>query len=168
MQLENYAADSSALMSGEKSKGSKCASKIEAKSAEISKSSDDIKKGIKDSIRPEDLKIGVNNMKKNDRVAITCNQKSEMKELRQQVEVKLGEICEVTEAKSRNPIIKVVGINENWNKDQLKEVILKQTKMKIFCFAPTNYSFNNPFLRAQRLANACQVDLFLIFIFSLK
>ncbi|KAK9882791.1 hypothetical protein WA026_023305 [Henosepilachna vigintioctopunctata] len=128
MLQEKYATVSSALISGEKSKGNKCALIIEAQSAEISKSSDGIKKAMKDAIRPGDIKIGVNNIKKirNDRMAITCNKKSEMKELRQQVEAKLGEICRVTETKSRNPIIKVVGINENWNKEQLKEVILKQ------------------------------------------
>ncbi|KAK9871104.1 hypothetical protein WA026_011388 [Henosepilachna vigintioctopunctata] len=54
MLQEKYASDSSALISGEKSKGSKCALIIEAKSAEMSKSSDDIKKAIKDAIRPED------------------------------------------------------------------------------------------------------------------
>ncbi|KAK9872646.1 hypothetical protein WA026_018780 [Henosepilachna vigintioctopunctata] len=64
MLQEKYAADSSALISGEKSKGSKCASIIDAKSAEISKSSDDIKKAIKDARRPEDSKIGINNIKK--------------------------------------------------------------------------------------------------------
>ncbi|KAK9871504.1 hypothetical protein WA026_012875 [Henosepilachna vigintioctopunctata] len=61
---EKYRVESSAPKNEEKSKGSKCALIVEAKSTEINKSSDDIKRAIKDAIKPEDLKIGVKNMKK--------------------------------------------------------------------------------------------------------
>ncbi|KAK9873526.1 hypothetical protein WA026_022938 [Henosepilachna vigintioctopunctata] len=98
---------------------------ISAKNEDINKHTS-IQNDLKGAIKPQKLRIGVNNMKTTGagKVKISCEKKTDILKLKSEIESKLGSKYDISEVKTRKPKIKIVGINENMDKDELKNTIV--------------------------------------------
>ncbi|KAK9880535.1 hypothetical protein WA026_011772 [Henosepilachna vigintioctopunctata] len=114
---------------------------ISAKNEDINKHTS-IQNDLKGAIKPQELRIGVNNMKTTGagKVKISCEKKTDILKLKSEIESKLGSKYDISEVKTRKPKIKIVGINENMDKDELKNTIIKQNELVIRSIRSGYYS----------------------------
>lgn len=124
---------------------------IKAKNGEDN--AEKIQQQIKESIRPEELHIGVANVRtmRSGKVAIEGMSKSDTKKLKEEIEDKLGQRYEITQAKMRKPRLKIVGLQEEITKENLKNIVLNQNtlgdiddeKMKVITVYKARYNRNS-------------------------
>lgn len=102
---------------------------IQAKSGE--NDAKKIQQQIKESIKPETLRIGVTNVRaiRSGKVAIEGMSKSDAEKLRGEMELKLGGKYEIKQARMRKPQIKIVGFGEEFTQEDLKDIVLKQNDL---------------------------------------
>lgn len=85
---------------------------------------------LQKEISPKEIAVGISKVKslKNGGVAISCNNKEEISKLKTEVENKLGNRYKVTIPDLLRPRIKIVGMSELLDKDELIDCIIKQNK----------------------------------------
>ena len=87
----------------------------------------EIKNAIKTNIDPVELEVGISKMKtiKNG-LTITCETKEESEKIQKEFESKMGINYEIKHIERKKPKIKIVGIDEELTKDELKRKIKNQ------------------------------------------
>lgn len=81
-------------------------------------------------VSPKEIAVGISQVKslKNGGVAISCNNKEEISKLKNEVENKLGSRYKVSVPELLKPRIKIVGMSQLLDKEELIDSIIKQNK----------------------------------------
>ncbi|XP_077287241.1 uncharacterized protein LOC143912008 [Arctopsyche grandis] len=91
---------------------------------------DKTKNECKNLIKPKELKIGIQGVKKIGKggIAVTCNSAQDSIKLIKEVENKLGENYNVKRGELKNPKIKIVDMSEELTSEQLAECLMNQNQ----------------------------------------
>ena len=83
---------------------------------------------IKTKINPTELDVGIRKMENvaDEGVVISCGSKEEQEKLKLAVESKIGADFSVQVISKSKPMIKIIGIEEEMTKQEIKECIIKQ------------------------------------------
>ena len=86
------------------------------------------KEDCMNSIKPNELKIGIQGVKKISRggIIVTCENEDDNKKLIKEIEKKLGTKYEIKKGELRNPRIKIIDMTEELSEDKLISCLLNQ------------------------------------------
>lgn len=94
----------------------------------IDQQSDVTRKEVKEKIKPSDISVGVASIKiiKNGAIVVNCHNQDDVKNLENAVTGKLGDKYQVKITTLRNPQIKIVGMSEKFNEQQIINQLIAQ------------------------------------------
>jgi cell division protein FtsB len=83
---------------------------------------------LKKKIKPTEVEVGIQNIKqmKDGAIAISCNTKEELAKLEEAARKDIGENYHITKPRLHNPKVKIVGLTDELDEDDLKKCLKNQ------------------------------------------